>query len=434
VNKHSTLFLGKQSSHLEALPGPEDITRQELPNGIVILARANFNSPSVVVQGYFPAGSLFDPIDKLGLADFTATALTRGTAERDFQAIYEALESVGASLGFSGGTHSAGFSGRALAEDLDMLLGLLGEVLRQPVFPGEPVERLRAQILTSLAIRAQDTAEMASLTFDRILYDGHPYSRPEDGFPETVERIVRQDLLDFHRLHYGPRGLTLAVVGAVEPQAVVEKTARALGDWITPQQPLEPSLPPVRNLDKTVSEKVTITGKSQADLLMGTIGPVRRSPDYLAASLGNSIFGQFGMYGRIGDVVREQAGLAYYAYSSISGGLGPGPWYVTAGVDPGNVGQVQDLVRKEIARLVNEPVTRDELEDSQSNYIGRLPLSMESNGGVAGALINLERYSLGLDYYRRYAGLIASITPDEVLEAARRYLDPDKLGIAVAGP
>jgi zinc protease len=419
---------------INALPGPDDITRTVLPNGIVILARANFNSPSVVINGYLDVGSLFDRDEKLGLADFTAAALMRGTQQRNFQQIYDALESVGASLGFGGGTHSNVFSGRALSEDLPLLLGLLVEVLRQPVFPPEQVERLRAQLLTGLAIRAQDTGEMASLTFDQIVYAGHPYSRPDDGYPETVQAIGRDDLVEFQRRHYGPRGMVLALVGGIDPARAVEEATQALGDWQNPSQPEMPALPPWSHLQGVETRRVAISGKSQADMILGTAGPQRSAPDFLAASLGNNILGQFGLMGRIGEVVREQAGLAYYAGSSLSGGPGPGPWHVSAGVDPSNIDQAIDLIRAEITRFVNEPVTADELSDSQANYIGRLPLSLESNAGVAGALINLERYALGLDYYRRYPDLIRAITRQDVLDAARHYLHPDRLGIAVAGP
>ena len=123
------------------------------------------------------------------------------------------MESAGASLGFDGGTHTTGFGGKALVEDLDMLLGLLADGLRRPVFPESQVERLRAQILTRLAIRAQDTGEMASLIFDSIVYANHPYSRPEEGHPETVQMITRQNLVDFHQIQYGPAGMVIAVVG-----------------------------------------------------------------------------------------------------------------------------------------------------------------------------------------------------------------------------
>ncbi|MBN1667413.1 MAG: insulinase family protein, partial [Anaerolineales bacterium] len=153
-----------------ALPGPDDITRVELENGITVLVRPNFNSPSVVVSGYLQLGALLDPAGQLGLADFTAMALMRGTAGRDFQEIYRALETAGASLGFNGATHTTGFKGQALVEDLPLLLELLAEALREPVFPGAQVARLRSQILTGLAIRAQDTRAMASLAFDQLVY------------------------------------------------------------------------------------------------------------------------------------------------------------------------------------------------------------------------------------------------------------------------
>src|SRR5512138_2492257 len=111
------------------MPGPEDILRAELPNGIVVLARANFISPSVVISGYLRGGGLQDPDEKLGLADFTASMLMRGTQKRSFQEIYDRLESVGAGLGFDSGTHTTGFGGRSLVEDLDLLLDLLSEAL-----------------------------------------------------------------------------------------------------------------------------------------------------------------------------------------------------------------------------------------------------------------------------------------------------------------
>src|SRR3972149_552344 len=142
---------GEAKSGPGAVPGPDDITRVELPNGIVVLARANFNSPSIVVQGYLEAGALFEDDQRLGLAGFTAAGLMRGTARRSFQEIYDALESAGASLGFSGGTHTTGFNGRALAEDLNLLLSLLSESLREPVFPADQIEKLRARLLTGLA-------------------------------------------------------------------------------------------------------------------------------------------------------------------------------------------------------------------------------------------------------------------------------------------
>lgn len=417
-----------------SLPGPDDITRVELSNGITVLTRPNFNSPSVTVSGYITTGSLFDQDKKLGLADFVAEALLRGTAKRDFQGIYQALESAGASLYFNSATHTTGFGGKSLAEDLPLILEILSEAMREPVFPEEQVERLRSQLITGLIMRAQDTRDMAGMTFDQIVYRDHPYSRPEDGYLETVQAITRQDLVDFHASYYGAKGMVIAVVGAVAPEDTVDKVRTAFENWTNPDQPQPPELPEVKPLNEIITERVEIPGKSQADVILGAAGPRRKSDDFFAASLGNSVLGQFGMMGRIGDSVREKAGLAYYAYSRMSAGIGPGPWSVSAGVNPDNIEKAIELIREEIRRFISEPVEDEELSDSKANFIGRLPLALEANSGVAGALISLERYDLGLDYFQRYADLVQEVTPEGVLSAASKYLHPDKLAVAIAGP
>ena len=417
-----------------SLPGPDDITREQLPNGITILVRPNFNSMSVSMAGYLHAGSLYEPEAKLGLADFTSACLMRGTKQHSFQEIYEKLETLGASVGFNSGTHTAGFGGKSLVDDFDTLLEMLSNSLREPTFPDQPVEIVRSQILTGLAMRAQNTSEMASLLFDQLVYAGHPYSNPGDGYPETIMAIQREDLADFHARHYGPGGMVIAVVGAVSPVQVIDRVTATLGDWTNPQQPEIAAIPPVSPLEKTIAEHSPIPEKSQTDIVMGVAGPQRSSPDYIPAKLGNSVLGQFGMMGRIGESVRNKAGLAYYAYSSVSGSIGPGPWYISAGVNPQNVDKAIDLINAEIEHFVQEPVSLEELNDSKSSYIGKLPLALESNAGVAGALLNLERHDLGLDYYHRYEEVIREVTPQSALEAARKYLDLERFAIATAGP
>ena len=417
-----------------ALPSSNDIHREVLDNGITVLTRANFNSPSVVISGYFDAGALFDKDEKLGLADFVTSGLMRGTKKRNFDEIYNVLESVGASLGFSTGSHKSGFNGRSLAEDLPLLLGLLSEAMTQPVFPKAEMEKLRAQILTGMAISAEDTSDMASETFDKILYKGHPFSRPDEGTPETIKKITRNDLVKFHREHYGPRGMVIAIVGAVKAEEAVRQVKRALGGWQVKGQKEALEIPDVKPMKKTIRKHHVIAGKSQSDIVIGTNAPRRRDPEFMSASLGNNILGQFGMMGRIGDSVREKAGLAYYAYSSMHAGIGPGSWEVSAGVNPANVKKATDLIITELKRFVDKGVTSNELADSKANFIGRLPLSLESNGGVAGALLNIQRHDLDMDYYLQYADLVNEVTRADVLKTAQKFIDPDKLAIAVAGP
>ena len=423
-----------KSLHVPSLPGPETIHREVLPNGITVLSRSNFNSPSVVVNGYFTSGSLFESNEKLGLADFMCSILMRGSRKRSMQELYDALESVGAGFGYDSGTRSSNFGGRALAEDLTLLLNVFAETIQFPAFPNEQVERLRTQMLTSLALRAQDTSDMADLIFDEILFKNHPYGRPDDGWPETIQSITRKDLKDFHRRTVGPRGLVIAVVGAIDAKRAVEFVQRALGDWKNPAQEALPPIPAFKALKKTVARHYRIEGKSQTDIVIGTTGPRRRDPEFLAASLGNSVLGQFGMGGRIGDVVREKAGLAYFAYSSLGAGYEVGTWDVSAGVNPKDVRKATDLILRVLSAFVKRGVTASELKDSQDNFVGRLPLSLESNSGVAGVMLNIERYDLGFDYLQRYAGLVRRVKRDEVRAAAEMYIDPTRLVLASAGP
>ncbi len=148
---------------IKSLPGPDDITRIQLKNGITFLFRPNMNSMTASIGGYVQAGSIYDTQDKLGLADFTTSTLMRGTKTQSFQEIYDSLESIGASLGIGCGPHTAGFGGKALAEDLPTLLKMLADVLMNPIFPKKDIERVRSQLLTGLDLRAQDTNSMATL-------------------------------------------------------------------------------------------------------------------------------------------------------------------------------------------------------------------------------------------------------------------------------
>jgi len=427
-NRQSAIALDTSS-----FPGPDDITRVVLPNGIIVLARENFSSPAVVFEGSLLVGGLDEPKAKAGLARFTAACLMRGNERRAFAEIYETIESIGARLTINGGTHTSGFGGKSLAEDLDLMLSLAADALRRPTFPPEHVEKLRGEIMTGLAIRAHDTGAMASLAFDELLYPDHPYAVSDEGYPETIAAITRDELMNFHKTFFAPKGMIITIVGAVKAQEAVALVEKHFGDWAA-SRPERSPLPPAPRIPEVRRRFVPIPGKSQCDLMIGCVGPQRSDADFLEARLVNNIFGVFGMYGRLGDVVREKHGLAYYAFSQITGGLGPGPWQIVAGVNPKNVELAMELIVKEMKRLIAAKVTAAELADNKSYFIGRLPLQLETNEGVAGMIESMELYGLGLDYLRRYPAMISKITRERAQAAAANYLHPERYAMAVAGP
>jgi zinc protease len=417
-----------------SIPGPEDITRSELPNGIVVLVRENHTSPSVVANGYLRVGAYDETPEQAGLAAFVADALMRGTHNRTFEQIYESLESVGASVGVSGVTHTTSFGAKSLVEDLSLVLDTLSDVVRHPVFPADGVEKLRGEILTDLEERAHDTRRMASLVFHELAYpDVHPYARSVAGYVETVRGLGRDGLATFHAEGYGPQGMVIAVVGAVETAAALAQIEAAFGDWQGRTFERAP-LPDAPRLAKVHQRFVPIPGKTQSDIVLGYPGPARTEPDFLEAVVCNSILGLFGMMGRLGENVREKQGLAYYSYSRVEGGPGPGAWRVIAGVNPANVEQAVASICAEIKRMCDEPVGEDELADNKAFITGSLPLRLETNEGVARYLLDIERYDLGWDYLQRYGALINEITLDQVQAVAQRWLDSDAYALAVAGP
>ncbi|NWF68665.1 MAG: insulinase family protein [Chloroflexi bacterium] len=418
-----------------SLPGPQNITRVELKNGIVVLCYENFTAQSIVVNGLINAGSVFDDDARAGLAVMTAGALMRGTQHRDFNAIHESLENIGADFGISAGAHKASFSGKALAEDLSVLIDILNDVVRYPTFPAQQVERLRGETITRLQYRHNDTRYRADRAFRENLYaPNHPYHRSRSGTLQTVPTLTVDDLQRFHRDHYGPQEMLLVIVGAVKAAEAVEIVRSRLEDWHNSAQQPAPPLPDMQRLTQTVRASITLPGKTQSDIVLGVAGPSRYASDFHAAQLANSILGQFGMMGRIGEIVRDDLGLAYYAYSSVEGGHGPGAWSVMAGVDPRNVELAVEHIKQQLQRLVSEPVSDEDIEDNKSYFTGHLPLQLENNEGLSSVILNMESYGLGLDYIQTYRDRIYRLTKDDLLHAAQNYLNPDALVIAVAGP
>lgn len=417
------------------MPGPETISWHRTANGITLLVYPTPHTRSVVLSGSLAVGAIHeDPLTHGGLASMTAASLLLGTESRDFDTLHNTLEDLSADLTLGGGMHRTSLGGKALAEDLPVLIDLLADALRRPAFPQDHIERLRGERLTAFNYLFQDTQWLAGRAFRQALYPAqHAYHYGTRGTPESLTTLTLDDLRGFHRRHYRPQGMVLALAGSVQPEAVRDLVERHLGDWggnaPTPDAPLPPAPAP----DGLRRETIRVPGKAQADLMLGTVGPSRFAPDFMAANLANSVLGVFGMMGRVGDIVREREGMAYFVGSRLDGGFGPGAWRISAGVEPANVERAIDLCRGEIRRLVRQPVSDDELGDNQSHFVGRLPLHLENNEGIAATLHAMQIYDLGLDYLTRYRERVMAISAEDVQQAATRYLDPDRLVISVAG-
>jgi zinc protease len=243
-----------------------------------------------------------------------------------------------------------------------------------------------------------------------LLYPaGHPYGRRTKGSIGVVEQITRDQLARLHARRFAPSELTAVIVGDVEPVRAGDVIARVFEGWKNPAPPAL-TAPPV--VPATARQRVVIPmmNKAQADLAYGFTAISRNDPAYYAFWLMNVAFGQYAIGGRLGDSIRERQGMAYYVSSSLDANIGEGPLVVRAGVSPQNVDRAVDSIDAEVARLVNEGLTRQELDESRQYLVGSIPRALETNAAIANFLQTEEFFGLGLDYDVRLPSLLEAVT------------------------
>jgi zinc protease len=434
ARRKTAVSTGGSARAAPSLPHSGNIAQFELNNGIRIYAYENFSSPAVVINGFYNSGAADEPRDKAGLAGFATDCLMRGTRRYNYESIFELTESVGANLHISSGVFTSGMFGKSLAEDLPLILDLLADALREPTFPEGEVEKERGEWLTGLQERSNNTRAMSGLAFYELAYPTeHPFHYSSDGYPETARAITRDDVAEFHRANVTPQNMSFVVTGAVKAEEARDRIAGVFGDWhgTRPERPEPPVAPKVLGRHR---KHVTMPGKSQSNLLLGYPAASHTDPDWLTCALMNSILGQFGMYGRLGDSVRKEEGLVYYIGSRFEGGLVPGPWSLYAGTNPNTIDRVLEIALNEMRRMRDKRVSPAELEDNKRYFTGIMPLQMETNEGIAGQILNMVRYNRGLDYLLTYPDRVNAVTVRDVQESARKWLDPDNYVLITAGP
>src|SRR3989441_332025 len=396
-----------------------------------VRAWARYEQDGVTFQGM-----LLSAGEGLGAWDFAETLLAKVEKVRPEQVRAAArrylVEGIGATLEFRNGDEVLSFQGRCTRETAAETVRILVDCLSEPAFPSKEVERIRAELQNDLRIEADDTHHRAVQEVSRLVFPkDHPYGREPKGDPSRVQRIRRGDIVSFHEAHVGPEGLILAVTGDVDRARIYQGIATPLSrlrghggaEAIPPPRPHRPG-----------AVRVPMPPKSQVDIVIGAPGVPRRHEDYYALNLANLLFGRIGLYGRLGRNLRDEQGLAYYAFSNLDARTAAGMWTISAGVNPSNLGKAIESIRAEMDRLRTEPFSLEEVRDGKENQTGSLVVSLEQNAEVAGELHRMEYYGLGMDFLERYADIVRELTEERVRNLARKYFLPSASSIAVAGP
>ena len=419
-------------------------TRIVLPNGMVLIVQENHANKTVAMDGFVRAGSMYDPDGKYGTAEMTAAMLDRGTTTKSALQLALTLESVGANVGIGASTEQAGISGASLSQDFGLTLSTLADELRNPSFPPDQLERLRAQVLSGIEDARQDTGgtggagAQAEIAFAQAIYPkGHPFWSPTlDESAAAIKSLTRDDLLSFYRTYYRPDTTVLVVVGDVNTAAVERQVTDALGGWTKPNTPV----PSLEIADVGAPTKapapivIPLADAPQTSILFGYNGGLtQNSPDYYAAQILNYTLGGDTFGSRLGKTIRDENGLAYSVDSSFSASHGSGPFQVFIGANPKNATRAITLMRQIITQEQQYGVTPDEVRQAKLYITGSYPLRLETNAGVAGVLALAEDYGLGLDFPERRNAIYNAVTVDQVNAAAKKYLRPSAGVLVIAG-
>jgi zinc protease len=290
-------------------------------------------------------------------------------------------------------------------------------------------------VLTALRQDDDNPAIQAERHLRRLLYGArHPYGRPVRGAFESVDRLDSSALRRFHARFVHPSVTSLVIVGEIEPDAAIAAAERLSSVWQTRTQPVTAALTVPAPPHTRQQVIVPMMGKSQTDIAYGFIGLRRHDPLYYAAWVMNTALGQYGLGGRLGDNIREQQGMAYYAFSDLEADVLPGPFVVRAGVNAANVQRTIDAIDLEIRRIVQDGLDDAELTETKRFLVASMPRLLETNAGIASFFQDVELYGLGEEYDRRLPDLVAGVTQEGVAEAARVLLDPSRATIVIAGP
>ena len=387
-------------------------------------------NPVISVRFMFKGGAALDPMGKEGLANMVSALLDEGAGNLDSQSFQGLLEDNAITLRFDAGKDSFSGTLKTLSPNLNIATELLSMALNKPRFDAEPIERIRSQILASIR---HDMSEPGTKAFDALfekVFSGHGYGRRSDGTAESIGRIKRQDLIDFHKNMLAKNNLIIGVAGDTSPQQLKKFLDDAFGQIKTSA-----------NMNKAPEVKANTTGDMkviemdvpQSVIVFAGAGVKRDDPDYYSALVMNHILGGGSFTSRLYDEVREKRGLAYSISSNIysfdHGALIVG----NAGTENSRVGETIKIIKDEWAKMALNGASESEVANAKTYISGAFPLRFTSSDAIAGILVGMQVNDLGLDYLDKRKSYIDAVSVADVNNVAKRLLRPQLLDVFIVG-
>ena len=406
-------------SDVLALPA---VQKSVLPNQLVILHAEDHLLPFVTLELLIDGGSRSDPPGQEGLSYLTAKGLLLGTSLHSAAFINEEIDYLGASISASAGKDYSTLTLRVLKKDLDKGLDIFAEVLTRPVFPDDEVRREKEKAIAEIQAEDDQPGEVAEREFLKALFQSSPYGHPVNGTKESVPKITRDSIDRFYKSYYRPNNCILAVSGDISAEEVKTKLLPRFNAISAGEVPQVSFTSVFAKGPETIKINREIT---QANIIIGNEGISRGNPDFYAVSVMNYILGGGGFASRLVEEIRNRRGLAYSIASFFDAGKYPGSFQIVLQTKNASAREAISLAIQQMELIRKEPVSDKEIDGAKKYLIGNFPMLIDTQAKLTDFLLRAQYFGLGLDFPEKYPSLIRSITKEDVLRVAKKYLHPE---------
>ncbi|HEV3468645.1 MAG TPA: pitrilysin family protein [Pyrinomonadaceae bacterium] len=414
---------------------PKPVERT-LKNGLRVIVVEDRDMPLVSAQLLVKNGGEVDPPQLSGLADMTASLLTKGTKTRTAPQIAEEIEALGGVITSGAGWDASRAFVNVSSPKVEPALGILADVVRNPSFAPEEVERLRQQNLDGLSVALNDPGSVASFVASRVVFGDAPYGHPLSGTPESLKLIKREDIAALHAKFYRPDNAVLVFSGDIRSEEAFRLAERLFGDWAKPagELPAESRAAKRDAAAKPPGQRVVVVdmpGAGQAAVVLARPGISRTDPAYFSGIVTNAVLS--GYSGRLNQEIRIKRGLSYGARSQLEARREAGPFVASAQTKNPSGAEVASLLLGEVGRLGNEPVLDAELTPRKAVLIGGFGRALETTEGLVNQIASLALYGLSLDEINNYIRNVQSVTAAEIRQFAGSRLGASDAHIVIVG-
>jgi len=403
-----------------------------LDNGLRVIVVASDKVPLAPAQMLVKSGSEVDPANLSGLADMTANLLTKGTATRSAVEIANSVEALGGSIGSGSGWDRSFAAIDVMSNKFVPAMEILADVLLNPSFKDDEIERLRAQTLDDLSVTFSQPGPLARFAAARLVFGSTPYGHPAGGTPRSIAKITRDDVAKLHATYYRPDNAILVVGGDVKAKDVFELANRLFGKWAKPTTPI-----PTMGKGPTAATakgRVLVIDKpdaGQAAVYISRLGIDRGSSNFYKGIVTNAVLS--GYSGRLNQEIRIKRGLSYGAGSALDARRDVGPFVATAQTKNASGAEVASLLLGEVSKLSSETISEQELLPRRASLAGDFARNLETISGLVGAVAAFALYGLPLSQLDSHIANITAVGPADVRAFAQSSLDASATNVVIVG-